>query len=186
MEIFQTFQQLLRLAFNQKNWTKTAQPIHFSNLFPWLFLSYCMLSCLIYVFFQATTIPEYSDCMYEFVTLTLDMFCATVIYTKRANIFAFIEKFEIEIEKRKQLFKVKVSQVNEKIHNHILGSVNPASKILYEKANLFTEKFTSILKKMFTCVTLPGVTVPYLILTFYLHLTTDLGDDAFYLPFKAW
>lgn len=68
----------------------------------------------------------------------------------------------------------------------VLGSKNPASKANYMDVNLKVEKWTKIIHFALMRVVLYGVIFPKFIFCFYLFYTTDLGPDAFELPFPVW
>lgn len=68
----------------------------------------------------------------------------------------------------------------------ILGLLHPSSKEIYENAHTFVEKCCSIIFTAFVKITFPSVTIPFLIVCYVLYFTTDIGSDAFQLPFPAW
>lgn len=69
---------------------------------------------------------------------------------------------------------------------HSLGLSNPVLKSLYEEANELVEKWHGIVNSAFIKVTLPCISLPYFMGSFILYYYTDLGKDAFHLPFIAW
>lgn len=56
----------------------------------------------------------------------------------------------------------------------------------YEDANEFVEEWTLIILLAFIIATLGCTMGPYFIISWYLYITTDLGEDSFTLPFPAW
>lgn len=63
---------------------------------------------------------------------------------------------------------------------------NPTSVARYEQANTFVEKWHNIIHIAFINVTIPCITLPYFIWSYFSYFTTDIGGDAFILPFSAW
>lgn len=63
---------------------------------------------------------------------------------------------------------------------------NPSSKALYEEANQFVEKWHKIINFAFVKVTLPFITLPYAVWSYYLYFNNDSGPDSFHLPFPVW
>lgn len=72
------------------------------------------------------------------------------------------------------------------INVYVEGLLNPTSVIIYEEANAFAEKWINIITFVFVKVTLPGITIPFFLISYLLYFTTDLGEDSFLLPFVAW
>lgn len=68
----------------------------------------------------------------------------------------------------------------------LIGSINPALMRLYKETDAFVEKWHG--RFMFTLIyiTIPCISLPYLIWSFYLYYTTDLGKNAFREPFAFW
>lgn len=91
---------------------------------------------------------------------------------------------------RKMLMKV--SKLNVQIlkyfskSKNILGSKNPSLKLLYEKTNEKTEKWSKILFFLMVKFTPIAWLSPKVIISFYLYFTTDLGNDALELPSPMW
>lgn len=66
------------------------------------------------------------------------------------------------------------------------GQANPTSKRIYDEANEIIEKCTKIMYFISVKVSWPGVVIPIAIYSFYNYFTTDLGFDAFRMPFAEW
>lgn len=69
---------------------------------------------------------------------------------------------------------------------HILGLENPESIANYMEANLQGETWTKIIQFVFMRIALYGVVYPNSIFCYYIYYTTDLGSEAFKLPFPFW
>lgn len=72
------------------------------------------------------------------------------------------------------------------LNNIISGSENEASKVIYTKVNSKLVKWSEWFYFANMKVTLPAFTFPNLIKSFFIYFTTDVGADAFQLPFYAW
>ena len=66
------------------------------------------------------------------------------------------------------------------------GMENPQSKQTYVKLNENIEKWTGVFYFFMVQLSVPAVTMPQFIISFYLYFTTDLGAEAFNLPFVIW
>lgn len=71
--------------------------------------------------------------------------------------------------------------------NHIIsGFKKTASKAIYENLFAKTEKWAELIYIANVKVTLPCLTIPDFVKSFYVYFTTDVGGDAFQLPVYAW
>lgn len=68
----------------------------------------------------------------------------------------------------------------------VLGCEYPDSKDIYGRVNKKNEKWTKMLDFVLLKVTLPGVIMPNFIISYFLYFATDLGSEAFRLPFPKW
>lgn len=64
--------------------------------------------------------------------------------------------------------------------------MDPVAKKLYEKTNAMVERWSELLYMGLVKISIPLVTLPFLILSYFLYFTTDLGSDSFLLPFLVW
>lgn len=60
------------------------------------------------------------------------------------------------------------------------------SKVLYEKANKFVEKWTMFVHYFLSKVAVPCIMSVFIILSYALYFETDLKKEAFYLPYAVW
>ncbi|XP_055322149.1 putative odorant receptor 85d isoform X2 [Sitodiplosis mosellana] len=63
---------------------------------------------------------------------------------------------------------------------------NPKSKSTYVKLNENIEKWTGVFYSIIVELSVIAVLMPHLIISFYLYFATDLGREAFSLPFQVW
>lgn len=69
---------------------------------------------------------------------------------------------------------------------YFLGLLNPISKTIYNKIDEKLQLWVKILDFLMVNVMPVGITFPMLIVTYFAYYTTNLGADAFQLPFFAW
>lgn len=62
----------------------------------------------------------------------------------------------------------------------------PTSREIYEKINKKVEKWTEVLYFGLFKVTVPAALLPNCLWSFYIYFSTDLGRDAFNVPFPIW
>lgn len=67
-----------------------------------------------------------------------------------------------------------------------LGSVNPDTNKMYIKACKFVELSSKYIYFGYMKIVFPCATFPYLFMSYFKYYTTDLGKDAFTLPFPVW
>lgn len=60
------------------------------------------------------------------------------------------------------------------------------SKAIYEKYNQQIEKYGEVLGIFMRQVSIPCFIWPKFIISFFTYFTTDLGNDAFQLPYHLW
>lgn len=68
----------------------------------------------------------------------------------------------------------------------LIGSSKSASEVIYTESNATIEMVTGYLKAGVTYITLPMITLPFLIITCIRYFIADLERDAFLLPFLVW
>ena len=66
------------------------------------------------------------------------------------------------------------------------GMENPLCKVIYEKANEKIEKLSEIIYFAGVKVSPASTVVPYACVSYFLYFTSDLGEDAFIVPFPMW
>lgn len=73
------------------------------------------------------------------------------------------------------------------ISKHLkLGLKTPKSKAIFEKTNQLVEKYSKIGLFVIKNVIVPCFIFPKAIVSFFIYFTTNLGNDAFYLPASIW
>lgn len=115
----------------------------------------------IYLIIDAKTVDEYADAFYIFATGTSNGLNVLLVIWNVANGLHLIENFEDAIQKRRL-------------------------QTIYNKLNTKIEKFSKRFYWLLVQCTLVGVMMPTFFITYFVYFTTDLGCDAFQLPFLAW
>lgn len=69
---------------------------------------------------------------------------------------------------------------------HFKGSINDEKQKIYEKANRFIEVWSNYIYVGYVKIVLPFTTFPYLFMSYFNYLTTDLRENAFTLPYVMW
>lgn len=124
------------------------------------FVAQLSITGLVYLVFEANTIPEYVDSFYAFSTGLVNVFSFIVIISKMERIYQLIEELEKSIQQRNQ-------------------------QAIYGKLNERIEQFSKRFYFIYVQCTSVGVVMPVFLSTLFVYFTTDLGRDAFQLPFLA-
>lgn len=66
------------------------------------------------------------------------------------------------------------------------GMENPASKKIHEETYENIDKCTRYLYYFCVKITVPGVMIPQMITSYLNYFTTDMGKEAFKLPYPEW
>lgn len=127
-------------------------------------LTYGIMITLLFIMFEVSTFQGYSNSVYALLTMTLNEFYVITISRNRQALFQTIDNLRNTIETRTKL----------------------QSKTIYSKAIAFVNNFTKILYFILMKIAFPLITFPYLMTSYHRYLTTDLGPDAFQLPFHTW
>lgn len=68
----------------------------------------------------------------------------------------------------------------------MLGSMDPDKRQMYEKQCALSEKVSHYIYVAISKVMIPCVTIPYVILSYFMYYIKDMGEDSFILPVVAW
>lgn len=85
-----------------------------------------------------------------------------------------------------EVSEIKFCQKISDIIYDVLGLTNPVSRMIYENGNHLVEKWFNIFIRLVMFVTLPGLMFPTFVVSYYKYFTTDLGNDAFEMPYPIW
>lgn len=183
MKLFQSTQKSLAFGGFIKN-----QPAFNRTQLRMMFLSILFLGLqCIYLFHVANTPRQYMDSIFM-TTVGILVFIAFVssIFNTTA-IFDLIYQFEETISKS-ECFRLSSIRFDCEIEfaKIVLGLKYPKSKALYEKTNRQVELISKIIQFVVLYVSPPVLVLPNAIICLFMYFTTDLGNDAFNLPFPTW
>lgn len=144
-----------------------------------------------FLLFEVKTFGEYSEGIYSLSTFITDMVIVVQFVLKTSKIFELIGNVERTIEKRT---KSSLNQLNQIIYVicmltqlfHNTGLENPTLKVMYENMNEKIEKRGEMVHFALMDITLHGIMIPNLIMSYFNYFTTDMDRDAFRLAFPIW
>lgn len=116
------------------------------------------IAALVYLFVEARTFQQCADSFYTFSTTAANGVDIFLMIWNMTNIFELIDNLEKEIQQRN------------------LQSI-------YNKLNEKIEQFSKSIYFIFVHCTFFGIVMPNFLTTFFVYFTTNLGSDAFQLPF---
>lgn len=168
------------------------------------FVATASYSCLsaVYLLFSANTLKDYADAFYGWAT-PLFIFSINAIYAwKRADIFELIDSTESFIEERKLINRHRLPPQSSVLRFNFVKSIclrrrkfktifagmeiNPISKKYYEKVSRRIGYWVTFFDITINKLTIPGVMLPSFVMSYFNYYTTDMGGDAFNLPFPMW
>lgn len=148
------------------------------------------LVVLLHIYFECETIEEYADSFYALATIiTCGGMCIIFVINGKLT-FQFIDNIEMAIHTRKFVRFLFIMWF-EIIHFLNLKKTtgtrqSQVSRKIYEEMNAFVEKWSYIIDLAFNKVSTASISVPCFVLSYFLYFATDLGQDAFILPFRVW
>lgn len=203
MRIFQSFRVLFE-PLGIGDAFKT-DGINSKNVVAQFFLTFW--TSLSYAFFLSgaeKTFSEFIQSFYISITTMINTLIFAIIVWKKSRIYKFIDDLEVLIEERK-LTAITILVLRKKLNKslticsffnwqrltitilpNVSGYKNSESKKIYEKINERIEKWTKILYFVWMRGTFPGTMLPNCIISYFLYFATDLGSNAFRLPFPIW
>lgn len=138
--------------------------------------------------FEAETFEEIYEHFYEFATGLNYTFYFISTHWMCKQFFELNDSYEEIIKKREFISdnqqKIKLFEI--KLDDDFKGSINGEKREIYEKASQFIEILSNYMYIGYVKVVFPLSTVPYLIMSYFNYYTTELGKDAFILPFVMW
>lgn len=140
-----------------------------------------------YIVYGTTDFHEYVESIFGCSTVAAIAIAFASIVWDMQKIFKFLSNFDQIISKSKTqfgFFCIFVFYLN--IKSPILGCVNPISKTIYHSTDRKLHKWIKLLNIALVNVAPICVTLLLFIASFVVYFTTDLGNDAFFLPFTIW
>lgn len=148
------------------------------------------ISASVFFFYKAENIAEYADSFSVLWSMVLIGTNFSLLTYKIRDMYTFIESLESAINE--SMPGAIYSQWNRWMNNafhwrtHFSGLVSPVSRAIYEKYNQQVEKYGDALVIFMRRVSIPCFICPKFIVSFATYFTTDLGNDAFQLPYHLW
>ena len=167
---------------NQFNWPSSIVLFIFGISF---------ISNFLYSRCEAKTFQEYADSIFIGTTLTTAMMTFAYLAWKIQSIFICIDDAEDSIDDSELTFMHKTSyfavKIRFKTEKNILElKYHPKSKPIYMRSNRATDRINSILFAAIVIIFFPLAMISILSVSFCDYLTTDLGSEAFQMPFPFW
>lgn len=183
MKIFQSTVEFLAIV----GITPQSRSFNIRSLLALMAFAIIVILVCAFLFCEASNFKEYTESIYiSSVSIAIFSTYSFVIW-KKDNIFLFIDCWEsIAVTSEYQSWKVRILWTKSFCVQNILGSQNPASKIIYVKIIEKVEKWSRFIHIVLLYVTVPSFVLPKYVVSFYLFYTTDLGNDAFELPLPVW
>lgn len=184
MKIFQVTQK--NLTYLGVSWYYSIQkyPINRRNLLAFSIFSLATILDCTYLFHVAVTFNEYANSVYTCLSIILATVVFVIVTCRMRMFFNCLNQIE------------KISNESESIHwlphwkrfkfKNVSGLRFAASKAMYEKTNSNVEKWCKILITAAMTAVLQSVMFSKFILSYFLYFATDLGRDAFQMPFPTW
>lgn len=172
MKLLQVFQRNVSFTIN-RNSISSSNTIQSNSLLIFLSRLKCFIpqfilfqsigDIILFIYFDANSFQLYTEVFYAMTSAVLTLIAISTLSWNRIEMFKFIDSLENAIDERN----------------------NPKSIMIYKNANAFAEKWTNTVYVAMV-LTIPFVSLPYMFASYYLYYTTDLGREAFVLPFIAW
>lgn len=159
-----------------------------------------LISTMVFFFAEAEQLHDYAYCFYAIATFLGTSISTFLCLWRMKSLFELITDMENFI--KKSLFKKFIytcfrlifecfskiiyfdfKTISEKFVRS--ESENLLARPIYEKVNEKVEKWSHIFNFVFVKLTLPANVIPSIVFTTVHYFATDLGDNAFLLPFPA-
>lgn len=139
----------------------------------------------LYILCEANTFKQFADAVFMVSAAIMSCHIYVHCFWKSVKIMKLFQLLEPTINKSKWQF-IDTVKLKCNCWNIFTGLVRPASKSIYEEFHRFVELFTNFFYIGLVKIIPIGSMAPLLVISFFIHYTTDLGRDAFYLPFPMW
>lgn len=155
-------------------------------------LALSLISDMVYLIYKAEGVLEHTESLYIVSTVIGIAMAYIIILCEMPRLFMFINDFEIIVNESKRLSNVYLStNINILFWRFwwlfIVGLVcNPTSKIIYSQTTQKIEKCIEISRIILVVLTPIGFALPTLIIGLLSYFTTQLGENAFVLPYPTW
>lgn len=187
LKAFETIQMNLAMAGFDRKLAAQSVPLNGKILMCFLLLGPGITFISVHTFNYAETFFEYTQSVYMttsgiFITMTL-----IVLILKVQKIFEFINCCNNFINTSKLNFKATQRKYLSSLLITIDFSIEiRGNKINLQQTNQFEEKLSKILFFIMIKLTPAFGILPWFIYVFFVYFTSDLGPEAFKLPFPMW
>lgn len=181
MKIFQAARKYFAIVgISSQN---VVQKLNTKSLPTFIIFGQALISNYVFLLHEAQSFREFTDSFYAAATVTLGAMSHLVAVWKMAETFKFIENCEKIIGKSE--FETIIG-IQKLMNRCVLGLENASSKPIYEEIIQKIEKLCEGLNFIIIYISTPCVMFPKCLISFFAYFTTDLGSEAFELPFSVW
>lgn len=186
MKIFQTDLKYLAIMGINAYQSQQKYPFNVRNVLIILLLSTAATSSTIQFFYVANSFNEYTNALYSATGMITATIIVAIVLQKLRLLFCCLDRFESILNKSELLENECRTNIDKRIIQFISGLKHSASREDFQKTNRQVEKWSEFLVTITMTVVYPCVMFSKFIISFFVYFTTDLGDDAFELPFPYW
>lgn len=187
MKLFQSVLRSYKLLGIEMSLKHESNSLSLKSLLILLTSIQAMVSSAAFFLFEAQTVSEYGYSFYTSTTVFFNTGYFLIKIWKMPAIFGFINGLEDFIKKSKPSYGFEVHWKRKKTWFlwTILGLDISTSRYMYSKMNEKIEMVSQILHFAFVKVTLPGLMVPFFVISAVNYLMYDLKDESFQLPYPV-
>lgn len=163
-------------------------PYELKSVLPYICFGYGLVAVILFDAVEANSFQEYAESFYPITTLFFHACSPMALIDCESKMLELINHFEQVIESRKyfqNVLGIQIDKQNNEMSNAIIGLVNPITKPIYNGIYSSIEKWTRILIA-FGSLSLLSASIPFFVASYFLYFATDLGREAFWLPFSIW
>lgn len=171
------------------NLTKQAYPLNVKILMGFFVLCFAISGLVIFIFYDANTFIEYVQSIYICTFNTLIFSTLLIIILKVDQLFEVINDWE----KLVNTSEFDVNRIRCLLYSIFfffffvfLALKFSVSKSIFNEAVRLEHKLSRILFVLVVKMTPPCGALPFLVYSYFIYFTTDLGRDAFQLPAPTW
>lgn len=151
-----------------------------------LFILVIHIACnAMFLIYDAKNLSDYAESIYLTMLATFGALNFLYVTWKMAEIFRYIANLEDIVSTSKYHIQLKCIPCCVKYFHIFLGLTNSTLKAIYTQTSEKIKKIGGILDFALAKFTPISTTIPAFIASFVAYFTTELGTDAFELPFPT-
>lgn len=201
MKLFQSTRGFFKTAGMYTCGIEHNQNHHWLNwkiVLTFLFLAHTFTTSMAYFLFDAKSIPELAEAFFPSTTELVTGVSISLCIWKMTNILKLMKNCDNFIDKRKTIFfknfhtdknefqfKMDYLKLYFLLPFLLPGSQNPASAIEYTQMDMKIERLSKLAFFVMVKCTVLGFVLPSLLITTANHFIYDLGNESFFLPYRA-